>query len=286
MEKSKLSKVVLLTTFIAVVAQAQSYGQTLFTSAPDGIRIAYQVHGDKKQAIVFVHGWSCDRTYWKEQIEPFAENYHVVTIDLGGHGESGLGRRSWTMEAFGADVTSVVKKLGLKNAILVGHSMGGCVAAEASRQLPHGAVAGIVIVDQYKQLHTPSTPEEIEAFASRLEMNFADSTASFVRRIFGSGSDSSLIDRVAKDMSSAPPSVALEAFRSTWRYSSQITETLKELKLPVIAINSDNRPTDITSMERYGVQVMIMPNVGHFLMMEDPGAFNLLLKTAIQKIVR
>ena len=276
----------LITIIFSTICQRQSFAQTMFSISPDSTRIAYEVHGNRAPALVFVHGWSCDRSYWKEQLEPLAKNYKVVAIDLAGHGESGLGRKSWTMEAFGADVASVIKKQGLKNVILIGHSMGGCVIAEAARQLPRDIVAGLVFVDQYKQLHTPRTPEEIQAFAGPLEMNFSDSVAAFVRRMFNPESDSTLIERVAKDMASAPPVIALAAFRSTWAYSNQITNTLKELKLPVIFINSDNRPTDMASMERNGIHVMIMPDVGHFLMMENPEKFNLLLKSAISKIVR
>ena len=61
--------------------------------------------------------------------------------------------------------------------------------------------------------------------------------------------------------------------------------TLEELKLPVIAINDARRPTDVASLERYGVQAIIMPGVGHFLMMENPKEFNLLLKKALTKFV-
>ena len=275
-----------LAASFALMAQSQPGSQVSSVISKDSVTIAYETLGQGKTALVFVHGWSCDRSYWKEQLEPLAKNYKVVAIDLAGHGESGLGRKSWTMEAFGADVASVIKKQGLKNVILIGHSMGGCVIAEAARQLPRDIVAGMVFVDQYKQLHTPRTPEEIQAFAGPLEMNFSDSVAAFVRRMFNPESDSTLIERVAKDMASAPPAIALAAFRSTWAYSNQITNTLKELKLPVIFINSDNRPTDMASMERNGIHVMIMPDVGHFLMMENPEKFNLLLKSAISKIVR
>ena len=58
-----------------------------------------------------------------------------MSIDLAGHGESGLQRKLWTIEAFGGDVAAVVKKLGLKRVILIGHSTGGDVIAEAARQL-------------------------------------------------------------------------------------------------------------------------------------------------------
>ena len=60
---------------------------TQFATSTDGVRIAYEVHGDGPLALVFVHGWSCNRTFWSAQIEPFAKNYKVVAIDLAGHGE-------------------------------------------------------------------------------------------------------------------------------------------------------------------------------------------------------
>ena len=207
----------------------------------------------------------------------------VVNIDLAGHGESGLNRKSWTIEAFGADVAAVVKKLNLQRVILVGHSMGSNVIAEAARQL-QGRVAGLVLVDQYKDLEAGLTKEEVEVFAAPFRTNFTDSVAAFVRRLFVSTSDSALIERVATDMSSAPPAIALDALVYTLNYSRQMPHTLKELKLPVIAINDTRRPTDSASMKRHGVEVLIMPGVGHFLMMEKPKDFNLLLKTAISNL--
>ena len=62
------------------------------------------------------------------------------------------------------------------------------------------------------------------------------------------------------------------------------TRVAEELKLPVVALNPDNEPTDTASMKKYGVDVVIMPGVGHFLMMEDPMQFNRLLKTIVQKL--
>ena len=55
----------------------------------DGTPIAYEVRGDDSPALVFVHGWSCDRGYWKHQL-PLAERHRVVTIDLAGHGDGAL----------------------------------------------------------------------------------------------------------------------------------------------------------------------------------------------------
>lgn len=267
-----------------IIYPSQTFGQTLFVTSPDSIQIAYEVHGNGSLALVFVHGWSCDRSYWKGQIEPFSRDFKVVAVDLAGHGESGLNRGAWTIEAFGADVAAVVKKLKLQRIILIGHSMGSNVIAEAARHLS-GRVAGLVLVDQYKNLGPGLTQEEVQTFAAQLRTNFADSVASFVRRMFISTSDSALVERVAADMASAPAAIALDALVFTLNYSRQMPHTLEELKLPVIAINDTRRPTDVASLERYGVQAMIMPGVGHFLMMEKPEDFNLLLKTAISKFV-
>ena len=282
MKKFNSVKLIVIAVSFFLIAQLHAGSQTIFATAADSIQIAYEVHGNGTQALVFVHGWSCDRSYWKGQLEPLSRSSKVVAIDLAGHGESGLNRKSWTIEAFGGDVAAVVKKLNLQRVILIGHSMGSNVIAEAARQLP-GRVAGLVLVDQYKNLEAGLTKEEVEAFAARFRTNFRDSVAAFVRRMFVSTSDSTLIEKVATDMASAPPAIAMDALVYTLNYSRQIPQTLKELKLPVIAINDTRRPTDVASMKRHGVEVLIMPGVGHFLMMENPEGFNRLLKTAISK---
>lgn len=267
------------------ISQTQSQEQALFVTASDGIRILYEVHGDGTPALIFVHGWSCDRSYWKEQLEPFSRQFKVVTIDLAGHGQSGLGRKAWTMEAFGSDVAAVVEKLGLKSVILIGHSMGGDVIAEAARQLPD-RVEGLVMVDTYKQLSTRRSPEQVQAFMAPFRDNFVEETRAFVRSMFLPNTDRNLVKQVAMDMSAAPPAVALGAMESALNYSREMPRTLEELNLPVIAINPDNTPTDSVSMERYGIKVILMPGVGHFLMMEDPDRFNQLLSTVIDKLVK
>jgi sigma-B regulation protein RsbQ len=54
------------------------------------------------------------------------------------------------------------------------------------------------------------------------------------------------------------------------------------LTAPVVAINPDYRPTDVESLRRYGMKTVLMSGVGHFLMMEDPDAFNSLLDETIE----
>lgn len=75
--------------------------------APDDIPIRYLTYGVGSPTLVFVHGISCDQSYWKKQVIPFSRDFRVVTVDLAGHGESGMGRKEWSMEAYGGDVSAV-----------------------------------------------------------------------------------------------------------------------------------------------------------------------------------
>lgn len=49
---------------------------------------------------------------------------------------------------------------------------------------------------------------------------------------------------------------------------------LRELEMPIVAINSVHRPTNVDSLQRHGVRTVLMPGVGHFLMQEDADTFN------------
>ena len=53
----------------------------------DNVAISYDVQGKGEPALVFVHGWSCDKSYWRLQVPYFAKRYKVVTIDLDGTGD-------------------------------------------------------------------------------------------------------------------------------------------------------------------------------------------------------
>jgi pimeloyl-ACP methyl ester carboxylesterase len=251
--------------------------------SPFGVAIAYEVHGAGAPALVFVHGWSCDRSYWKEQVTAFSSRFTVVTIDLGGHGASGDQRSDWTIPAFGRDVAAVVNHLDLNRVILIGHSMGGDVIVEAARIL-QDRVIGLIWVDVYKQLAKPRSPEKVQAFVSDIGSDFIPKTAAFVRTMFPPSADPALVDWIANDMSSAPPEVALPALRSALSFGRDIPAALLDIGKPVIALNPDYPPTDVDSLQRLGIEVMIMTGIGHFLMLEDPGRFNPLLETAIAKL--
>jgi pimeloyl-ACP methyl ester carboxylesterase len=107
------------------------------TRGSDGVEIAYATHGagaGEAPAVVLVHGWAGNRTYWDHQVNYLADRNFVIAVDLGGHGASGLGRGEWNLAAFGDDVLAVVDDVGAQIA-LVGHSMGGDAIVHAARRL-------------------------------------------------------------------------------------------------------------------------------------------------------
>ncbi|MHC4755678.1 MAG: alpha/beta fold hydrolase, partial [Planctomycetota bacterium] len=249
----------------------------------DNIAVSYNVQGKGTPALVFVHGWSCDKSYWKFQIPYFAKRYTVVAIDLAGHGKSASGRKEWTMQAFGSDVTAVIEKLDLDNVILIGHSMGGAVTIEAARQMPR-RIIGRVGVDTFLDIARQHTPEQVDAILNPYKENFADSTAELVHRIIAPQADPDLVEWIITDMSSAPPEVGIAAMKEYLNFNYK--QALMDVRKPIVCINSDKRPTNLDAARMYAssFKLKLVSGVGHFPMMEDPETFNRLLEETINEL--
>jgi pimeloyl-ACP methyl ester carboxylesterase len=232
---------------------------------------------------VFVHGWCCTRRFWDFQIPAFAQSALVVALDLAGHGESASNRDNWSVTRFGNDLTAVVNALELQDVILIGHSMGVDVILEAARDLD-GRVHGLVWVDQYTTLSAFMSQQSIQERVGPFRAHFVDATLAFVRRMFVPTSDPLLMERVCQSMSSVHEEIAVPALEATWGHGPRVVDLLSELRLPVVAINAVSPPTDTSSMQRNGVEVLLVPNTGHFPMLERPREFNQCLSQAIQRI--
>jgi pimeloyl-ACP methyl ester carboxylesterase len=254
----------------------------------DGVSIAYEVRGEGEPALVFIHGWCCDRSYWNEQLPHFAQKHKVVAIDLAGHGESGLNRKEWTMGVFGEDVVAVVNKLNLEQVVLIGHSMGGFVILDAARQMPQ-LVLGLVGVDTLHDFEEKLTQEQIDDWVTPLRSNFVETARNNVRTMFTSNSDSTLVEKIVADMSSAPQEVGIGAMEGYIDFqNNEIIRVLQEVQALITCINSDKYPTSVETNQRYVPTFMakIMSGVGHFNMMEDPETFNSLLEETIQEFIQ
>jgi len=262
----------ILLVLILLLVPAMSLAADTVKSLDD-LDIAYDVLGEGDTAVVLIHCWSCDRTYWREQLDALAAKYLVVNIDLAGHGESSLGRNNYLMADFGSDVAAVVKKLDLKQVILVGHSMGGTVAVEAAAQLP-GRVIGLIGIDTLQEPGFNYPAQAVEGFLEPMRADFKTRTGQFVASMFPEGADQALIDQVAGDMSDAPPEVAISAMY--YLLTHDLKATLETLDVRIACLDSDKAPIDREGWAFYepGYATMTMEGVGHFLLLEKPAEFN------------
>jgi len=249
----------------------------------DGVEISFDKVGKGKPALVFVHGWCCDKSYWKFQVPHFSKQHKVVTIDLAGHGESGLNRQNWTIESFGKDVVAVIEKLDLDQVILIGHSMGGPVNIEAARQMPK-RIIGLVGVDTYQDFEAEYNPEQVNEILSSFKTDFVEASSNIVRSMFTPKADSTLVEKIVTDMSSAPSEVGIGALQGHLNFDR--IGALKEVRIPIHCINSDKYPTNVEIGQRHALsfELKLMPGIGHFVMLEDPEKFNQLLTKTVNAI--
>ncbi|MFA5323582.1 MAG: alpha/beta hydrolase, partial [Smithella sp.] len=113
--------IVCLVFLILVVGPIKAQAQwPHIVPSKDGTPISYEVYGSGEPTLVFVHGWSCDSRYWRAQVPHFSKEHRVVTLDLAGHGHSGMTRKNYSMVSFGEDVQAVTEATGRSNVILIG----------------------------------------------------------------------------------------------------------------------------------------------------------------------
>ena len=254
----------------------------------DGTPISFEAHGSGEPALVFVHGWSCDGRYWREQVAHFSPDHRVITLDLAGHGHSALSRENYNMAAFGEDVTSVLEAAEVQEAILLGHSMGGPVSLHAATQMPD-RVIGVIGVDTFQQISQEVDEDGLEDFLAPMEEDFRAGSAAFVSDMFVEETDPRLHDWVVADMSAAPPKVALSAIRELLSdyIGGEIPRVLESVEVPLVAINADLWPTDVEAIREHapGFEAIIMEGKDHFLHMAAPDAFNTELEEVIADLL-
>ncbi|MBD3402493.1 alpha/beta fold hydrolase [candidate division GN15 bacterium] len=264
----------------AVVDSAEPRTDSVVSA--DGVMIHYTAAGPGDSALVFVHGWSCDRTYFQDQLEAFDDLYRVVAVDLAGHGQSGTNRTDWTIEAFGADVVAVMNELDIEPVILVGHSMGGAVVVEAARQAP-GRVEALIGIDTYQDLTQTWDDDQARQFVAPFTQDFPAATRLFVQQMFRGNADTALVHRVSEDMASAPKDVAIASFKALAAYDP--AAALAEMRKPIRSINADMYPTNIEANQQAAAsyEVTFMPGQGHFPHLEAPETFNRILRETISE---
>ncbi|MFL5897215.1 MAG: alpha/beta fold hydrolase [Solirubrobacterales bacterium] len=96
--------------------------------------------------IVLIHCFSCAMDWWDGMLPLLERRHRVVTVDLLGHGGSEKPSSGYTPERQAAAVAEALERLGVKDATVVGHSLGGSVTVALAQQDPQ-LVGRAVIID-------------------------------------------------------------------------------------------------------------------------------------------
>lgn len=275
--RKNLALLIIVAGLLVACADKKDAIATGMIASLDGTPIRYQSQGEGETAIVFVHCWTCDHSYWNAQYESFAKDYKVVRLDLAGHGGSAP-RKTYTMQAYGNDVVAVANALKLQRMVLVGHSMGGPVVVEAEKRLGN-RVIGVVGVDVfYTAFNFPADEEGIQAFVKPFAESFNESREALVRASVASGADSNLVKKLTQTIPVESRDMAIQSLTSILRWSATEGKTsLAALGKRLVNINGD------PSGEGTAVHdsVVLVKGAAHFVQMEQPEAFNKALRETV-----
>jgi pimeloyl-ACP methyl ester carboxylesterase len=145
--------------------------------------------------------------------EHFSSTHRVYSIDLPGHGETPLGRTDLRIEAFAESVAKFLDEQDLKDAVLIGHSMGGVLSVFAGGLRPE-RVTGVVNLDGALPLK-PAAKEGYKAlFAAIQEQGFRSLFPEFVRKVFFLPEElDERAESIIADMLTAPEKQAVALLR-------------------------------------------------------------------------
>jgi pimeloyl-ACP methyl ester carboxylesterase len=257
----------------------------------DGVRIHYQGYRAGRDAAVFVHGWTCDHTFWRLQA-PVYENRRSLLIDLPGHGESDKPETDYSQELFAGAVDAVMRDAGVDRAVLIGHSMGMAVGTQFLRMFPQ-KLSGFVIVDGFMPPSPKDDAERQKANAQREMMiqtwRSPDYKKAFVKMIDGMSSPEhtpqALRDEIRTKMTATPQHVVAGAMEGM--FSMAPLGDSERFNVPTLAIMArrQNRAGYGDLLRKYfpKLEYQEWPGVGHFLMMEAPEKFNTALSGFLDK---
>jgi pimeloyl-ACP methyl ester carboxylesterase len=257
--------------------------------APFGTdKVHYLTAGKGQTVMVFVHGWSCNASFWREQVPAFADKARLIFIDLPGHGQSDKPHVYYTMDFFASSVLAVLRHEHITNAIFVGHSMGVAVTCRVHAQAPD-KVAALVAVDGFLRT-TKRSREESEKFVAPYRGDdYREQVKRSVSGMFPIPGTEALHERVLSQMLETPHYVILSMVESP-SDPDQPAWDLENMKVPLLVINNKAwSPFYPPEYEAYArslsarTDYRTLEGVGHFMMLEKPTMFNATLADMLRE---
>lgn len=231
-----------------------------------------------RRYLVFIHGSGGEHTVWENQYRALQNEFNVAAVNLPGHGLSG-GRGEKDVTAYVEWVKNTISGLGIRRPpLLIGHSLGAAISLTFAIHQGHllsaivpvgGGVTMPVNPALLSQLKTD--PEAVYG----LIVKFAIAKAH--RDRIGPG----ILDGLRK----GDPEILYGDLYACDKLN--VTEDVRKISIPVLAVCGEEDKMTPPALSRYiaenapGGRLALIPGAGHFVMNEEPEAFNKALKEFI-----
>jgi len=232
--------------------------------------------------VVIVHSLAGKTTQWQAQLEHLRKTRLAVAFDMRGHGNSEpAADHDNSLAAMAQDVAAVVDSLEIKKFILIGHSYGGGVIATYAGQHPE-RVAGLLFVDPIGDIRKIPQAALDEWMAGFRGEAYADAAEAHWRRIL-LNADSVVTRAVIGSLKKTSKKVVVAALEATLTFDP--AAVLKNYHGPMQTIVSGLPDNEMALHHAIpSLPHVAMPGTGHWLQMERPQEFNLLMDKFLDTI--
>jgi pimeloyl-ACP methyl ester carboxylesterase len=243
-------------------------------------QLAFVERGDGP-AVVFLHGLAGFKEIWDEvTLDVVAAGFRVVQVDLRGHGASEDVAPPWSIADMADDLERLLDQLGIGQACLVGHSMGGRVLFSFALSRP-GRVWGVVPVGAHSQAPVPPYREVLEEVRDAAREGLDAFRAAFERageipeRVFRDADFAGRYDAALARNRPAMLVAALDAILAM----PVLTPRLGEIDVPALAVVGERdgpfrELADLYARRMPRCRTVVVPDCHHYPMMDAPAAFS------------
>ena len=232
--------------------------------------------GGSGRPLLFLHGNSCDHTFFEPQLQFFGPARRVLAPDLRGHGASDKPEGGYSYARLAQDVADILAALDVVLPTAVGHSMGGMLIFETSLRYP-GLLGAAACLDT--ALFPPAgRPSRVNALLEGLKsQEWRSYFLRYFEPFFEPTDDPARKQAILERMLATPQHVVVSLFEQ-WRTDDAAT-AVKAWRLPLLYVSATRQHTDPARLRALCPQAMTGQVVasGHFLTLEVPDQVNAML---------
>ncbi|NUQ20025.1 MAG: alpha/beta hydrolase [Gemmatimonadaceae bacterium] len=265
---------------------------SLSVSGPAGALRTFHWPGNAPASappLLFIHGMLGDASFWEPVVEALGDDRpRAIAIELRGHGSSEPPESGdYSPAACAADVLAVLDAYGFERALVVGHSYGAFVALAFAAAYPD-RVARLVLADppgDFTRLPSDVRREQLEPFLATLAgANWREATRGGFEEALQGGREATR-DLIRSRLADASREATVGLFGPMFDFDAiGALDTFlahEGARTHAILATSNAWPYSLHVL-RPSLPHTVIPNTGHWLMLDDPDAFATALRAALQ----